>query len=476
MTAYPRIMLAAGSSGSGKTMTVCALLQILKNRGMQAAAFKCGPDYIDPMFHEKVIHTKSRNLDTFFTDERTTRYLFRRNAKGADISVMEGVMGYYDGLGGISDRASAYDLARVTRTPVVLIVNTKGMSLSVLAYLKGFLTYRTPSQISGVILNQMSPMLYGEMKELVERELGIRAYGYIPKLKDCALESRHLGLVLPGEVEKLGEKLQKIAEVLEETLDIEGLLEIAANAPELEETPADGDLPGMESHNEDMDVPGGKMALRQATGRLDGEKLKIAVSRDEAFCFIYEDNIQLLRELGAEILEFSPIHDRGVPEKADGVLLYGGYPELYAKELSENEEMLRDVREKLTGGMPCMAECGGFMYLHKTMEDMQGKSYPMAGVIDGRVYRTEKLGRFGYIELERTEEAGLRLRGHEFHYFDSTSCGESYVAKKPLRKRTWKCLHETETMLAGFPHLYYYSNPDLARRFLEKCEKYHNRK
>ncbi len=212
---YPRFLLAAGASGSGKTLITCGILQALKNRGLTAASFKCGPDYIDPMFHEKVLKTKARNLDTFFTGEEMTRYLFAKNAAGADISVMEGVMGYYDGLGGISDTASAYDLARVTGTPAVLIVNTRGMSLSALAYIKGFLEYRRDSRICGVILNQMSAGLYPEISSRIEAELGVRVYGYVPKVTDCLIESRHLGLVLPDEVERLEEKLQKLARVLE---------------------------------------------------------------------------------------------------------------------------------------------------------------------------------------------------------------------------------------------------------------------
>ena len=460
----PRFMLAAGASGSGKTMITCGILQAFKNRGLTAASFKCGPDYIDPMFHEKVIHTKSRNLDTFFTGEELTRYLFCKNAQQADISVMEGVMGYYDGLGGCSVRASACDLAEVTHTPVILIVNARGMSLSMLAYIKGFLTYRNPTQIQGVILNQLSPMMYPQMKELIEKELGIKAYGYVPCMKDCALESRHLGLVLPGEVEQLSEKLQKIAGILEDTLDLDGLLELGRNAGNVGNT------------TEAEDQMAHWKELAQAQNK-DCPPLRIAVSRDEAFCFIYEDNMELLREFGAELTEFSPIHDSKLPE-ADGVLFYGGYPELYAAALEANESMRMDIREKLTDKMPCMAECGGFMYLHRSMEDMEGRICEGVGVIDAKAYRTEKLGRFGYVELEPADnkDKNRKLKGHEFHYFDSTSCGESYVARKPLRKRTWTCIHETDTMMAGFPHLYYYSNPGFLLDFLQKCRKYQENK
>lgn len=455
-------MLAAGASGSGKTMITCGILQAFKNRKMKVSAFKCGPDYIDPLFHEKVLKTKSRNLDTFFSGEEMTRYLFAKNAAGSDISVIEGVMGYYDGLGGISTTASAYDLARVTQTPTVLIVNTKGMSLSVLAFIKGFLEYKENSQIKGVILNRMSPMLYKEMKQIIESELPVRCYGCVPVVEDCFLESRHLGLVLPDEVELLEEKLEKLAEVLEETLDLDGILELAGTAPEIEKEQLEKGY-HQEAKNKEI-----REELMQKNS---GETVKIALARDEAFCFIYEDNLQLLREMGAEFIEFSPIHDEKLPKGAQGLLLYGGYPELYAKQLEDNCSMRQDIREKLKNGLPCMAECGGFMYLHQTMEDMDRKKYQMVGVIEGEVYRTEKLGRFGYIELQSCDASrnlGV-IRGHEFHYFDSTNCGESFHAKKPLRKRNWNCIHRTESMMAGFPHLYYYSNPAVAEEFLRNC-------
>jgi cobyrinic acid a,c-diamide synthase len=449
----PRILLTAPASGSGKTLITCGILQALVNRGLKVASFKCGPDYIDPMFHGRVIGTKSRNLDTFFTDAKTTRYLFAKNAGDCDLAVAEGVMGYYDGLGGISTKGSTYEVATTLDLSVVLIVGCKGASLSILATIKGFLEYREDSHIRGVILNQVSPMIYGQLKPLIEQELGITVLGYVPPVPELALESRHLGLVLPGEIEALQEKLNRLAAVLEETLDLDRLIELARSSEELPEEKL-----------EDVDLP-----------KISG--IRIGVAQDDAFCFTYLDNLELLKEMGAELVPFSPLSDPELPEGLSGIILSGGYPELHAEALSANASMRDSIRNAIEQGMPCIAECGGFLYLHRELEGNDGKVYPMAGIIDGKAYRTPKLGRFGYITLEAKEDqllgkAGTKIRGHEFHYWDSTCCGESFHAAKPTGKRNWDCVCGTATLYAGFPHLFFYSNREAAGEFLRKCEDY----
>lgn len=457
----PRILLAAGASGSGKTLLTCGLLQMLVNRGLKTVSFKCGPDYIDPMFHTQVIGTKSRNLDTFFTGEEITRYLLAKNSADCEIAVMEGVMGFYDGVAGTTTQASAYDLARVTDTPVILIVNSKGMSVSLAAYIKGFMEYKKDSHIKGVIFNQMSPMLYPRMKKLVEEELGIKVLGYVPKVEDFVIESRHLGLVLPEEIPELKGRLLKLAEVLENSLEIEEILKLANEAPELQ-------YPSLEAYTWKSPC-----------------NLRIGLAKDEAFCFFYEDNLQLLRDMGAELIPFSPIHDKHLPEKLDGLLLYGGYPELNGKALEENASMRQEIATAIKGGMPCLAECGGFMYLHEKMEGMDGNFYDMAGIIPGKVWRTPRLTRFGYITLEQNNgqmtETKIRVLGeadlghspaHEFHYFDSENCGTTFHASKPESDRGWDCIHGTDHLLVGFPHLYYYANPRIPQAFLKKCLEY----
>ena len=267
MMSIPRFLLTAGASGSGKTLITCGILQALQDRGLTVASFKCGPDYIDPMFHTKVLGTRSRNLDTFFTDADTTRYLLERNSKDCDVAVMEGVMGYYDGVGGNTSKASAYELANITRTPAVLIVNCKGMSVSILPYIKGFAEFKKDSNIQGVLLNQMSPMLYPRVKKMIEDELGISVYGYVPKVEDCVIESRHLGLVLPEEVAGFREKLKRLAEILEKTVDLDRFLELGKTAPALTIS---------KETEQNFMVPQDRKT-----------HLRIGVALDEAFCFMY---------------------------------------------------------------------------------------------------------------------------------------------------------------------------------------------
>jgi cobyrinic acid a,c-diamide synthase len=482
----PRILLAAGASGSGKTLITCGILQALVERGLSVASFKCGPDYIDPMFHSRVIGTKSRNLDTFFTSRERTRYLLARNAEGCDIAVMEGVMGYYDGVAGTTVRASAYDLADATDTPVLLIVNSKGMSVSLAAYVKGFLSYKENSHIQGVILNQMSPMLYPRMKKLLEEELGIGVYGYVPKVDDCQIESRHLGLVLPGEIPELHERLTKLAGILTDTLDLEGILKLAHGAPELlasdcitqdsSKSAPSGLHAACGSERDPIQPLVGEDA---AFGYRTEKPVRIGVADDEAFCFFYEDNFRLLKEMGAELVHFSPMRDSALPDDLDGLLLYGGYPELHGEILEANASMKASIRAAIEGGMPCMAECGGFMYLHEEMEDQDGCLRKMAGVIPGKAFRTGKLTRFGYITLKTKEDHSIfgessfgEIPAHEFHYFDSTNNGASFHASKPESRRGWDCTHGTGRLLAGFPHLYYYGNPRVPAAFLKTCLVY----
>ena len=459
-----RVLIAGTGSGSGKTTVTSGLLQCLVNRGLDAAAFKCGPDYIDPMFYERITGARAGNLDPFFSDEKTLRWIISRAEERADISVIEGVMGYYDGIGFTSE-ASTFSVARAVNAPVVLVINCKGMGASVGAVLKGFLDWPeiTDSCIKGVIFNNMSEKLYRQAAEMAE-SMGVRPLGYLPRRAALTLESRHLGLVTAGEVADIKEKMKLIASEMEKTVDIEGIIDLAAEAPVLR-----SDAPEWKKKFERQIA---EDTVIMARG--DARRVRIALASDDAFCFTYKENTALLQEAGCEIVPFSPLSDTGLPDDIDGVILSGGYPELHAAELAANEPMLEAVRQSRADGIPMIAECGGFMYLHETLEGADGELYRMAGVIPGRCFRTERLGRFGYITLKALEGGllcpeGSELKAHEFHYWDSEHCGESFLAVKPDGSRSWKCGIMTDDMYAGFPHLFYYDSPKAAMRFVHAC-------
>lgn len=442
----PRIVLAGTNSGCGKTTVACAILQALVNRELNVGAFKCGPDYIDPMFHSRIIGAECTNLDLFFFDENTLKYLLAKNGAGRDISVIEGVMGFYDGMGLTTTAASTYEVSLFTESPTVLVVAAKGTSLSVMAVIQGFLDFCPNNLIKGVILNQCTASTYSVLaKEIEARFAGrVQLLGFLPTMRECSLESRHLGLITAAEVQGLHEKLNMLASQAERTIDIDGLLALAASAAPV--------------YCEEVNLPKQR------------ETVRIAVARDNAFCFYYEDSLDALREMGVELVPFSPLSNSELPQDIQGMYLGGGYPELYAQRLSKNAPMRASVKAALERGVPCIAECGGFMYLTESIA-----SYPMVGFIPGKSFDTGKLTRFGYISLKAGHDtllctAGGEIRGHEFHHWDSENTGGSFTAVKASGK-SWKCVHATETLYAGYPHFHFYSNPDFAVSFYNACLK-----
>lgn len=452
---HPGVLIAATKSGSGKTTITCALLQALKERGIRTRAFKCGPDYIDPMFHKQIIGVPSRNLDTFFSGPEQIRELYQMNSKETDdraeISVIEGVMGLYDGLGGIREEGSAYHLAEVLDIPIVLVLDAHGMGRSMIPLLFGFLKYDKSHLIRGVILNRTTPIFLQTIAPLIEQELKLSVLGCFPKTQKLVMPGRHLGLVMPDEIDDIRRQLHEAAMQLEKTVDIDRILAIADEAGNIDDF------------------------LRKTAGKPCAD-LCLAVAQDEAFCFYYEDNLRMLRENGVTIVCFSPIHDEALPQNIDGILLGGGYPELHAKALAANEKMRKAIRDSITAGMPSVAECGGFMYLHDTLVDKNGASFHMAGVLPAECKDTGKLVRFGYVEIEEKEAgwlpAGTRIRGHEFHYYDSSDNGMDCVAQKPVTGRNWPCIHSTPEHWWGYPHLYYPSNPEFVYHFVAQMRKW----
>lgn len=443
----PRLLLAGTASSSGKTTVACAVLRALIARGMRVASFKCGPDYIDPMFHHQAVGTAfSSNLDLFLSDAAVVNRLLA--SPDAEIALLEGAMGYYDGVAGKSVETSAYDVARTTQTPAVLVIDCRGLSVSAAAVIRGFLTLRADSKIQAVILNRLSPALYPDLKDLIERECDIAVAGFLPPMRDCGFESRHLGLV--ADLSDLEQKLSRLAEQAERTIDISLLLSLAQTAPPI--VYADAEPPFVQGNP------------------------RIAVAQDAAFSFYYADSLALLQRMGAELIPFSPLTDQCLPE-ADGLLLGGGYPELYAQRLSKNNAMRTAIQAAVTGGMPTVAECGGFLYLHRTLEGADGVVYPMVGAIAADGVHIGQLSRFGYIRLTAKRESLLfradePIPAHEFHYWDSTDAGEALLAQKPQRKRSWLCGHVSSSLYAGFAHLYFAGHPQLAARFLTAAAAY----
>lgn len=454
ITDLPRLMVAAASSGSGKTTVVCTLLELLRRRSCQAAAFKSGPDYIDPMFHRRVLDTPSYNLDLFLLGRNepsrdTACRILGRHGRQKEIAILEGAMGYYDGIG-MGSEASAYKLASATGTPVVLVVDGRGSALTLAAVLKGMAAFRKDSRIAGFIVNRVKPMVYARYRRAWERESGLQSLGYLPDMPDCTFSSRHLGLVTASEIADLQDILRKLGDAGRMSLDWGAMMGLARTAPPL-------------SWKEpDMAAP--------------ADTVRLAIARDEAFCFYYEDSLDTLRSYGAELIPFSPLHDGSLPD-CDGLYLGGGYPELYAQNLSRNGSMSASIRQAIRQGMPCLAECGGFMYLHDYYRCQDGQLLPWAGVISGETYMTGGLRHFGYVTLEARTDTLLLLRGktltaHEFHYSGSTASGSSCTAYKAGSSRQWPAIVASGRLFAGYPHIHFSGCPDCASRFIGACRQF----
>ena len=443
-----QFLLAAPRSGSGKTTMTCALLMALKRRGYAPCAFKSGPDYIDPMFHRAVLGVESRNLDLFFSAPETVRTLYAKGAAGHGAAVCEGAMGFYDGLGGVSDRASAWHLADTLGLPVLLVVEPKGQSLTLAAELNGLVNFRTPSHIAGILLNNCTARMHALLAPMLEKETGLPVLGFLPKLPEAVIGSRHLGLYTAAEVENLQQKLALLADAVEEHIDWPRLLTLCEKEPPV--LPVQPETPPV--------------------------RVRIAVAQDEAFCFIYAETLEAFRDAGAEVVFFSPLRDTALPENIGGLYLPGGYPELHARELSENTSLLREIKRKIESGLPTAAECGGFLYLGQSLTDAEGQSWPMVGVLPGEAKDAGRLVRFGYAALSADSDSMLFRAGesfpiHEFHHWDSTANGVALAAKKPVGGAEWRCGSVNEHFYAGFPHLYWAGTP-LPQRFAAAAENY----
>ncbi|PKL15116.1 MAG: cobyrinate a,c-diamide synthase [Spirochaetae bacterium HGW-Spirochaetae-5] len=440
-----KIIIAGINSGAGKTTVSAALMKVFTDRGLKVAPFKTGPDYIDPKFHEFITGADSHNLDSWMLDEDTVRHIFYKNSGTADIAVIEGVMGLFDGCGS-GDSGSTAHISRITGSPVILVADAKGMSRSIAAAINGYCKFDPSINIKGVILNRVSgERHYSLLKKIIDENCDVKCFGYLPADEGIILESRHLGLIPAEELLGLDDKIRRMAELAESTIDIGGILEAAVD-----------DYSSHVVHELPEDIKG------------SGSGLKIAVAMDRAFSFYYRENLLLIKESGIELVYFSPMEDKTLPDGIDGVYLGGGYPEVFAKELSANTAMLDNMRTKCTNGMPVYAECGGLIYLTSGITGHDGVFYPMADFFKCRSVMTKRLQRFGYVNIQFD---GIEVKGHEFHHSIIVECDEhsvfKYIVTKESTGDSWNCGLKKQNVLAGYPHIHFYSNFDFFRKLVE---------
>ena len=432
-----KLMVAALSSGAGKTSVSMGLAALFRQAGKSVQVYKTGPDYIDPQFYAPITGRRCINLDPYFLCESELIETFSRYQGEADILLVEAAMGLTDGIAGQGDRASALQVARPLSLPILLLV-ARGSEEEAAEKLSA-LTAEDRARIRGLVLNEGGKGVAEPGTELPRELAGIPVLGRIPALGAQTLKSRHLGLVVPLEAEEILGFARRMAAALKEALP------------------------------DDFFFGGGAAET----------PFRVGIARDEAFSFFYEENLRVLRELGCEPVFFSPLRERALPAGLSGLWLPGGYPELYAEALENQTSLLEDIRDAVQGGLPTVAECGGFMFLLESLEDVNGLTHEMVGALPGRAFRTEKLQRFGYIEIKAKEDtlllkAGESLRGHEFHYWDASENGESCLATKANGSKSWDCVQGSATLFAGYPHIYLANEAGqwAAARFAAACRAF----
>ncbi len=439
------IIIAGTQSGSGKTTVTLGIMAALQKEGYQVGPFKCGPDFIDPSLHQLITGRISRNLDLWMSGEEFTRRTFARHGREYDISVIEGVMGMFDG-----GNSSSAALARALGVPVILVLDVRSAAQSVAAVLKGFEMLEPDVAPRGVILNNVASERHLELvTTAIEEHCHAEIIGYLPRNLDFDIPSRHLGLHMGDEAPISDGAIEKLAETVDDHIDLQRLYDLAGGVSAGCSEPAAA-------------VPEGKV--------------RIGVARDKAFCFYYEDNLDLLQEAGAELVPFSPLNDETLPEDIDGLYLGGGYPELYADQLSQNEPMLRAVRAWAEAARPVYAECGGFMYLTEGIVDHEKRLRPMAGVFPVKARMQKRRASLGYREvcLEKDcifGKAGTVLRGHEFHYSSIDEMDEKVERVYTVNNGTLEGYHY-KNVLGGYMHLHFGFTPSAAEEFVKFCSNY----
>ena len=502
----PRLVIAGAHSGAGKTTFSLALMAALTRRGLVVRPYKVGPDYIDPAFHQAATGRPSRNLDPWLLSPEALLRLFRRQAPAfssappvpsvspatgtalpapepeeAGIAIIEGVMGLFDGLGTGSLGSTAH-LASLLKAPVVLLINGEGLSLSAAALVSGYAGFRPHPHlehlhVAAVLINRVSgPAHYALLRQCIEESANIPCLGWLPKNAVPSLQSRHLGLIPANEVDHLADHLNALADAAEQYMDLAALLDLARSAQPLPHAP----------HNPPIapDPSSGSPLLSFAP---QSARVRIGLARDEAFSFYYQDNLELLTELGADLVPFSPLRDRHLPGGLDGLYLGGGFPEVFARDLEANRDLRAEIAAELEAGLPAYAECGGMLYLcaSLTVPARDGSSGPqrfaMAGFFPEQAEMTSRLQPFGYVTLTLREDcligpAGTHLRAHEFHYSrllapdPPSAAAPAVFSAAKADGRTWNGGLSKKNVLGMFPHLHFHSCP-AAARFVERCRQ-----
>jgi cobyrinic acid a,c-diamide synthase len=454
----PRIVIAGVQSGVGKTTIATGLMAAYAKMGYQVQGFKAGPDYIDPSYHTVATGNVSRNLDCWLLPEEALKTLFLRAAQQADLAIVEGVMGLYDGYESKTEAGSTALLAKYLGAPVILVVDARGMARSVAAVVLGYQKFDPALNLSGVIFNNVgSEKHYQMLKEAVAASTGLPALGYLPKHTEISMPERHLGLLPATERGELNLYLEQLASLIAGSLELEAILAVARSASSLPE-PEQTLFPEKQQ-----------------------KKATIAIARDEAFIFYYQDALDLLAAYGADLIYFSPLHDSRLPAGIQGIYLGGGFPEMFLEPLSRNRSMSESIIQAYQKGMPIYAECGGLMYLTNSIVDFTGKSYPMVGLIPGKGCMQQKIAALGYMEAEVNTDnilasKGDIVRGHQFRWSILADISDKINrAYRMLNVKDASFQQEGIVMgnlLASYLHLHFAGHPQLARNFVENCRKF----
>ncbi len=458
-----KVTIAGTNSGCGKTTVTMGILATLYVMGLDVQPFKVGPDYIDPMIQTFITGNNSRNLDSWMLDIDTVVHLFEKNAVNADISVIEGANGLYDGYCGNTIVGSTAHVAKRIKSPVILVVNAEGASLSIVPMIRGFIDYDRNLEIIGVILNKVdSEIHYESLRAAIETGTGLKVFGYLPKMNESDLPCKYVGLIPEEDMNDLKKKIRVLVEQVIKTIDVDLIIKMS-NRPRVSY------------------LNGSKFLFEHTK---PSQKVKIAVAKDRAFSFYYKDNLDLLKMMGADIQYFSPLKDKQLPEDIGGIYFCGGYPEYYAEELQENKLFINSISNAIKAGIPTYAECGGLVYLSQYIENQNNEKFNMAGILPGYCRITDGTNKSGYVDIEVTNDnilakKGYIIRGHEFRHSeinmltdDVLQCFNVIKRRTDMEATIWKSGYSIYNMVAAYPHLHLWSNTDFAKTFVESCMEY----